>query len=612
MTQGSADPRLWGIDPTYEGLDGEPVAVPADSLALFIDRMRGAGGSAVPSPTTADEEGEAQPVCHLPPWLGRRRSWGVSVQLYELRSARNWGIGDFLDLERLALSAARTGADFIGLNPLHALFLADPARCSPFSPSNRRFLNPLYIAVDQVEGYDATLAPSAELEALRAGDLVDYPGVAALKLRALRAMFDCRSPSDASALQGFRNAGGEALELHARFEALSLHLGASGFGSGWHEWPAPFRSANSAAVLGFARSHDDEIAFQVWLQWIARGQLDRAAARAREAGMTIGLYLDFAVGEAPDGSATWSDPSLSVSGVTIGAPPDLFSKDGQNWGLAPLSPARISEAGYRPYRAIMEAAIKGAGALRLDHVMSLRHLFWIPEGRHPDQGGFVRYPTRGLLRVLADLSRANGTIVIGEDLGHVPDGFRDEMAAAGILSYRILYFEQDQDGFVSPESWPELSLACLSTHDLPTLRGWWAGHDTRLRLAYGLIDADAAQQQEAERKRHRVSLLASMARAGIPVTAAAGSDPRRDDPRDDERFLKDLAVAMHRYVARTRSAMAVMRLADAVAEDQPTNLPGIADAYPNWRRKLNVMLEDLPDHPIFRSITGAFAEERPR
>jgi len=555
--------------------------------------------------------------CYLPDWLVENRAWGISVQLYELRSGRNWGIGDFDDLATLCRIAADAGADFVGTNPLHALFLSEPNRCSPFSPSSRQFLNPLYIAVDQVPGFvmDEAVADAARL--LRATPHIDFVGVAKLKLDVLRSLWThwrqdepASGPFSSQAFSAFRALGGEALHGHAVFEALSAEMVAAGFGSGWLDWPEAFRSAHGAAVLRFVDDRDDEVRFHAWLQWIAHAQLEQAAAAASAAGLRIGLYLDLAVGESPDGSATWSDPGHSIPGMSIGAPPDMFTIDGQDWGLAPVSPLAMMKSCFADFRATNEALMRHAGALRIDHVMALWQLFLVPEAGSPADGAYVRYPVEDLLGILAEQSRRHRTIVIGEDLGHVPPGFRNVMLGAGILSYRIVYFEKAGDAFIASQEYPRLALACLSTHDMPTLTGWWLGDDIGLRLAHGLIDADAAGEQRRERVADRAALIDLLVGEGVLDASPLSSA----DPAPDMQTMlpENLAVAAHRFVARTRSALASVRFADLTGERAQTNLPGTIDAHPNWRVKSSVTLEELPTTALFRSITTAMAAERPR
>jgi 4-alpha-glucanotransferase len=557
-------------------------------------------------------------TCFLPEWLERSRVWGITLQLYELRSARNWGIGDFADLAAFCLVAGRAGADFVGLNPLHALFLAEPRRCSPFSPSSRRFLNPLYIAVDKVEGFTEAMAEPQILRQLADTALVDYEGVAAAKLKALRALWRKRKRSQRrkagngpDQFEAFCRRGGKALRLHALFEALSLDMVENGqSGAGWTAWPEEYHHPAGKAVTAFARRHEDDVAFHMWLQWLAACQLDAAHAAARAAGMRIGLYLDLAVGDAPDGSARWSNPELFEPGVAIGAPPDTFAQGGQDWGLAPLSPEALKKAHGAPYRALLDASMRHAGAIRIDHAMSLSRVFFVPAGGTPAEGSFVRYPDDVLVRALAEASRAHGAIVVGEDLGDVPEGFDELMARARILSYRILYFEQRDGEFVRPRDYPKLALACLSTHDLPTFRGWWRGDDVRLRKDHGLIDHEAAAAQAADRAALRNSLIRTLL-ASRALKVQDLMPVREASPTSRSAVPASLVVAAHRFVAQTPSLLMAVRLADLAGENRPANLPGTRDSYPNWRTKCPVPLELLDRFPLFRAITRAVAEERP-
>ena len=555
--------------------------------------------------------------CFLPDWLEDGRAWGITVQLYELRSLRNWGIGDFVDLAAFCVIAARAGADFVGTNPLHALFLADPARCSPFSPSSRLFLNPLYIAVDKVPGYTEEIAEPHAIHHLADSPLVNYEGVAETKLKALRKLWQLRRKHArrkaiaSDGFEAFRESGGEQLRLHALFEALSLHMVEEGRGAGWTDWPKEFHDPAGEAVAEFARRHENEIAFHSWLQWLAYEQLDAAKAAARAAGMRIGLYLDLAVGEAPDGSARWSDRDLFVPGVSVGAPPDFFTANGQDWGLAPLSPDALARHRGAPYRRMLDALMRHAGALRIDHAMSLWQIFLVPEGGVPAEGAYVSYPAEALLAALADASAEHGAIVIGEDLGNVPEGFRDMMEKALILSYRILYFEQKDGGFILPKDYPRLAIACLSTHDLPTLKGWWRGDDIRLRQEHGLIDAEAAATQAAERAALRNALIRTLL-ASRALKVQELMPVREASPTSRSAVPSSLVVAAHRFMAKTPCLLMGIRLADLAGESRPTNLPGTTDSYPNWRPKCPVPLEELARYPLFRAITGAVAAERPK
>lgn len=597
MSELEAQARSHGIQPAYEGMSGDMHHPPARTLAHLLAAL-GAEADA-PGPLAEEHRMEARPGtrCYLPD--GDGRVWGVALQLYQIRSARNWGIGDFEDLRLLAGILGRVGADFIGLNPLHALFLSNPRHCSPFSPSNRRFLNPLYIAVDVLPGFEAGMADPARISALQNVPLVDYAGVAELKLQVLRRMWQAAGSPDAS--ETVLAEGGADLRRHALFEAVSAHMVAEGHGAGWTAWPDDWQAVDGPQVARFAETHAAEMRFHRWLQHIAERQLAEAREACELSGMGIGLYLDFAVGEAADGSGAWGN-ALVVPGVRIGAPPDYFNETGQDWGLAPLSPVAMAARQAAPFAALMEQATHQAGALRIDHALGLWQLFLIPDGATAAEGTYARYPIADMLQALARASCQNRTIIIGEDLGNVPPGFRDLMEQVGILSYRILLFERTDDGFVSPDDYPREALACLSTHDLPTFQGWWRGDDIDLRRDHGLIGDAAAQQQTASRQTERAQLLSDLAALGRWSDGVPDADSAPDD----------LVAAVHGMLATAPSRLFAARLEDMTREVHPVNIPSTTDEYPNWQRKLGVTLEQIPDLPLFRAIAGALRAERPR
>ncbi|MFD2238373.1 4-alpha-glucanotransferase [Aureimonas populi] len=593
-----------GIQTRYITEQGEEARIPdhAKEALLRILKVDPASGEA------GHFEGaqhKATRACHMPDWLAAHRVWGVACQLYALRSRRSLGLGDFEDLARLAEIAARGGASFLGVSPLHALFLADPARCSPYSPSTRRFLNPLYIAVDRLPG-----GPEA-IEALRAkepslfetldGDLVDYPAVGRLKRTLLRALFE-ESTHDA-AFDAFRVSGGKALREFTLFEAISAMEVEAGRHAGWHEWSQEMHHLSGGEAGRFARDNEDEITFHQWLQFVADRQLGEAQARARAAGMRVGLYLDFAVGVAPDGADTWADPQLAVPQARVGAPPDLFNAGGQDWGLAPLSPDALAQRGYRPLAEAYRAIMKHAGAIRIDHAMGLARLWWIPQGHESRDGGYVRYPLGAMIDTVADVSDESRCLVIGEDLGTVPDGFRPQAHEANILSYRVLYFERTAgEGFVAPSAYPELALACVSTHDLATLSGWWAGTDVELRAQAGRQDEASTAREREERRGDRKALLSALAREGLlpqGISADAG------------KMTAELAAAVHRYGARARSLLFAVQLDDMIGARRQPNLPGTMDEYPNWRIRCELPLEEIEADARFQTIARALREERP-
>ncbi|MGO6687175.1 4-alpha-glucanotransferase [Rhizobium leguminosarum] len=607
--------RRHGISLTRPSPDNREVAISAETKRKILSALK------IDLPGTADPEtGALRPKpaakiarSFLPDFLSGTRVWGVSLQLYELRSARNWGIGDFEDLSDMADLAGSLGADFIGLTPLHAPFLADPDRCSPYEPSSRQHLNPLYIAVDRLPGFACGPELERQLASLRQTDLVDYAGVAQIKLRALRDLWpawrrrsvidEAYDPADFDA---FITRGGNSLRLHALFECLSFSMVERGVGAGWQWWPADFQCFDSAAVAEFARGHADDVRFHMWLQWLAHRQLMQAADRARKAGLRIGLYLDLAVGEAVDGSATWSEPDTYVAKATIGSPPDPFAVDGQDWHLAGYLPSAVAVGEMSPFRRMVGAAMRYAGAIRIDHAAALRRLFLVPLGNRPDGGAYVRYPQDRLLQILAEVSAEHRCLVIGEDLGLIPKGLQDDLAAAHILSYRILSYEQDKMGFKPADVYPVLALACISTHDHQTLAGWWRGADIQARCDHGIVPPDLTEKHLEDRKRERRNLKAALKAAGLELPASLSH------ARASEETLRELTVSAYRFIARTPSLLAAVRLADLTDEKKPTNVPGTSDSYPNWKPKLSVLLADLMSSPLLKSVTAAMREERPR
>jgi 4-alpha-glucanotransferase len=615
--------KRFGIELEYRSLAGETQRVSHDAERAVLAAMGLAVGdedaiaaslAAAPAVDLGDMEAPDGPSCFIPGWLKEGRCWGVACQVYGLRSERNWGIGDFEDLARFAEIVAAEGADFVGVNPLHALFLAEPERCSPFFPSNRQFLNPLYIAIDQAPFFERladALEPPYEL---RAAEHVDYRRVAAGKLAALDRLFrifrDQAADADAADFERFSAERGRPLYLHALFEALSHAMTQQGFGATWHGWPDAYHSPGTDSVRAFAEKQEELVSFHAWLQWLADRQLAEAQRRARAAGLRIGLYLDLAVGVAPDGSATWSDRSLVVTGARIGAPPDYYNAAGQDWGLAPLSPAGLAAHDLEPFRDAIDAVIRTAGALRIDHAMSLYRLFWIGAGLTAAEGVYVRYPFRAMLRCLADRSQARRAIVIGEDLGVVPSGFREVMRRMEIQSYRVFFFEMDGDYFKPPQAYPREALACITTHDLHTLAGWWTGNDIAVRQKIGMVGPAEASAETEQRAHMRRRLLGALDdQRLLPATLADLMRGEREAPSD---LPNELAVSLHRLVARTPSRLFAVAAEDLVGAIEQVNVPGTTDEHPNWRRKLPVELDRLTAQPLFGAIAAAVRKERPK
>lgn len=557
------------------------------------------------------------------------RVWGPAVQLHALRSPRNWGIGDFGDLARLAEQVARLGADIIGLNPLHALFPHNPAHASPYSPSSRQHLHVLYLDVEALDDFTdceaarrlvASDAFRARLTALRDAPLIDHAGVAAAKFEVLELLFAHfrerhLSPDGTTARDGAGRAflafvaeRGEALRRHALFEALQAHFHAADPGVwGWPAWPEAWRDSDSAEVAAFAAAHPERVQYRQYLQWLTASQLARVNARCKALGMGVGLYLDLAVSADRAGADAWSERALVAASASIGAPPDAFNASGQNWGLPPLRPDRLRATGYRFLIDTLRANMRAAGALRIDHVMGFMRLFWIPPGHTARDGAYVHYPMEELLAIVALESRRQHCLVIGEDLGTVAPEMREAMAQAGVLSYRLLFFEREADGgFIAPARWPPDALAAVGTHDLPTFSGWWCGHDLQLRLDLGLLPAEALEPQRFERAQARARLLQAVQRAGLlPVEALAQA---ADDAPPSRRVVE----AVHAFVAATPSAVMMVQLEDVLGVAEQVNMPGTTAEQPNWRRRLPMDMAAPVAAAALQDLARVLGTQRPR
>lgn len=512
---------------------------------------------------------------------GRPRGWGLAAQLYALRGAQPSGFGDFAALADLARVAGAHGADALAISPVHALFLADPTRFSPYSPSSRDFLNPLFAhpgVGDEPDG-DA---------------LIDWPAAAAARvarLRAAYAAFDGDPDFDT-----FVAAGGAPLRGHALFEALHGHVHDQGIAGGWQDWPTAFQDPESSDVTHFAAQHADAVRFHLFLQWRATRGLADAQDAARGAGMAIGLVADLAVGIDPGGSHAWSRRGELLQGLTLGAPPDTFQAAGQGWGITGLSPTALARDGYEPFLRTVRAALAHAGGLRVDHALGLGRLWVIPDGASPLEGVYLRQPLEDLLRLLALEAHRARAIVIGEDLGVVPPGFRDQLSDRHLLGMRVLPFERTEDGgFTDPTRWSPVAAAMTSTHDLTPFAGWWRGVDIAWREELG-ADADTPAQRDADRARF-------WDRAAVSADAA-GAVPAKDEPA----AAVDAAIAL---VARSTCELAIVALEDLVGLDQAPNLPGTIDEHPNWRRRLPAPPEPLFADDAVVARLATLTKERP-
>jgi 4-alpha-glucanotransferase len=543
------------------------------------------------------------PTCYEPAAIAAgRRLWGVAVQLYTLRSQANWGIGDFSDLERLIRWMGSCGAGFIGLNPLHALAPADPARSSPYSASSRHFLNVLYIAVPAIPEFEACAAArrrvadlkvARRLKRLRVRDHVNYRGVADLKFEILALLYqDFRDKHLATGSERARSflsfvaQRGAPLQLHARFDALDRHFRATlGCASGWMSWPQEYRDVNGAAAARFALEHPADVEFYAYLQWLAHEQLLSAQALARELGMPIGLYGDYAVGASPSGSETWTDQAGYSLGAEIGAPPDPLALKGQGWGIPPQDPAAMQAQRLRAFISLIRDNMRYYGALRLDHVMSLCRLWWVPGGASPTEGAYVYYPLHQLLTVLALESARNACLVVGEDLGVVPDEMRQAMPEFGLYHYKVLLFEKMHGRFRRPDEFVKRALATVTTHDMPTLRSYWEGRDIELRRRLNLFpSAEIENEIVRERVQDREMLLSALRDQSLsPAQPSTPFEP----------FTAELAHALHLYLARSPTTLVALQIEDLLGMIDPVNVPGTDTEYPNWQRKLSADIEEM-------------------
>jgi glycogen operon protein len=497
---------------------------------------------------------------------------------------------------------------------MHLLFPGDRSRASPYWPSDRRFLDPMLIdalSLDGLPADDEAIAAAAALGE-RFGDAarlasVDYEAMWSVKRIALQYRFAAFLRARAGGgddplfaeFDAFVAAGGDSLARLAVFEAIQRERS----GETWRQWPAELRDADPAALAAKAAERDYDVRFAMFCQWVADRQLGAAAKRARDAGLEIGLFRDLAVGSAPDGAESWSRASELGIGATVGAPPDPFSAAGQNWNLPPPDPIAGARTGWKGFAELLAANMRHAGMLRIDHAMGLTRLFVIPEGAGPAEGAYVSYPLDELIGQIALTSQRNRCMAVGEDLGTVPDGFRDKLTRADISGMRVLYFERSGVGFLNPHDYPVHSVACVTTHDLPTLAGWWQGADIAERLELGLIGPERAAHALAERLAEKEALVEALAAAGLLRDAR----PLIDAPMSDA-----LAASAHAWIARSGSALASVQVDDLAGETVATNLPGTDRERPNWRHRVKGDAAKLFGGARARAILAAVAAARPR
>jgi 4-alpha-glucanotransferase len=518
---------------------------------------------------------------------------GLGVALYGLRSKRNWGCGDFRDLKDLiGWAAPALDAAFIALNPLHTIPNRRPYNISPYLPNSIFYRNFLYLDVESVPGFDSIrerfedAKTVAETESLRAAPFVEYEQVAALKRRALDLIFEASPPGEDC--RSWIAGEGELLRLFATWCALDEHLHAANPDLWvWPDWPEEYRDPESPAVKRFAREHEREILFHGWLQWLVDRQIAAVQQHAREAGMSIGLYHDLALATDRCGSDLWAHRASFVAGCRVGAPPDDFSPAGQDWSFPPPDSRHHREDGYRLYAESIRKTLRHGGALRIDHVMRLFRLYWIPAGHDATRGAYVRERNEDLVRILALESVRSRALVVGEDLGTVEPEVRKTLARFGILSYRLLYFERDRERFKRPDEYPAQALASSTTHDLPTIAGFWTANDVESRMKAGMIDRPAYEAQKASRARDKQSLLDALFAAEL----LPKDYPRAADAIPE--LTGKLHYAIAGFLASTPCLLWLVNQEDMTKEPAQQNLPGTTVEYPNWSRKMLWSIEDL-------------------
>lgn len=498
--------------------------------------------------------------CPLP----ARSLWGWATQLYATRSKSSWGIGDFADLRQLGHWSASLGAGILLVNPLGAAAPALPQTASPYYASSRRYYNPLYLRIEEVPGFTSVageLAATADAaRALNHDRHIHRDAIFRLKFEALEKLWQ-RFAGHASFDQ-YCQLQGHALLEYATYSAL-----AQTFGSAWRQWPTKYRRPEDPAVAQFAAEHADRVAFHQWLQWLLDGQLARAAAE-------LPIMQDLPIGADPEGADAWAWQDVLADGVSVGAPPDLFNTQGQNWGLPPFVPHKLRAARYEPFIQCIRAALRHAGGLRIDHILGFFRLFWIPHGSHPREGAFVRYRADELLAILAIESHRAGALVIGEDLGTLERGVRRKLAERHILSYRLLWFEKRP-----PAKYPELSLSAVTTHDLPTVAGIWTLSDLAARNLLNLAPNETAERQIRDRLR-KVAGLSNDA----PVEKAI--------------------EAAYRLLAESPSLVLSATLEDVLAVSERPNMPNTTTQWPNWSLALPKPLEELEQAPLARTLAA--------
>lgn len=532
-------------------------------------------------------------ICHgVRQLTGRARSWGLTAQLYALRREHDGGLGDTLALETLVRQAAAKGADALAISPVHAMFAAYPNQYSPYSPSSRLFFNTLHAAPGSLLGESAVNAAIAacglqdELRRLEQLELIDWPAVVHSRQRLLRHLHQRLATLPAwlqADFSRFCGEAGDALSQHCRFEALHQHMLDSGQSGDWRDWPRHYRDPLHPAVQRFASQYPGEVEYHAFGQWLIARGLQRVQQVARDAGMGVGLIADLAVGADAAGSQAWSRQAELLPAMTVGAPPDILNRAGQDWGVSAFSPSGLRQYGFRAFIEMLQANLAHAGGIRIDHVMGLQRLWVIPHGASAEAGAYLNYPFSDLLRLLSLEASRHRALVIGEDLGTVPPGLREELARRNILGMRVLLFEQHDGRFIAPQHWPDDALAVTTTHDLPSIGGWLSGQDIDWRLQAGHSSAEQSTEDHQGRRQERAALVAALVDSGQLATA---------DSLSEERLEASIG-----FLGSTPAPLVLVPLEDLTGQLEQPNLPGPGSLHPNWRRRYAQHANSLLEQP---------------
>ncbi len=547
--------------------------------------------------------------CYIPEKIvNGAKIWGPSVQLYTLRSENNWGVGDFGDLGVLIANLGKWGAGFIGLNPIHQLFPANPESASPYSPSTRRWLDVIYINVEQTPEYQKNFAVQAivkskefqaRLAKLREPEYVDYKGVMEAKLEILHMLYEkaalhkCKDCCRAKAFMKFVEEGGDSLNQIAVYDALQASLYAQGQNAwGWPAWDEKYQKYQNPEVAAWAKEHEDEVYFHKYLQFVAAEQMECANRAAKDAGMTVGIYRDLAVGVSSGSAEIWANSEIYCPKASIGCPPDRLGPNGQNWGLPPMDPNKVFKQKYQPIIDLFRSNMKSCGSLRIDHAMSLYRLWWVPNkdgNSDASKGAYLKYGEEAMIGILALESHRNKCMIIGEDLGTVPEIMKKLLPESGIFSYKIFFFETSKTdgGYISTKHYATQAMSALTTHDMATLKGFWHCDDLKLGRKIGVYKTDKIMNDlMADRLKSKQLILNSLNGHGILP----------DSVSRDARYCgmtTELNHAMQIHMCNGSSALFSTQLEDWLEMDKPVNIPGTSDEYPNWRRKLSANISDI-------------------